>query len=770
MKRSDPSSSEASAPEPKKRKVAYSTYQKWRSELDRDCHTVTWLDCDTEVSGKKKIVTKLRCSVCSKFKTSIATRRNFSEKWLLGAESVRTSNIRDHAKADQHTHAMTLLKREHARMSGSDPTAYAPIARALNRISDAEKDQLRHKFDIAYFMAIEKISFRKFPQFCELEARHGVEIGTAYTNEIACKSFTHYIAESQHRQLFEKLAHAKFFSLLIDGSTDKGNADDEVFMAVWCDSSSTDEKMHTRTTYFHICRPKTVDANGLFLSLKSALLRLGISDVDTENCKRLVGIGSDGASANIARGGLKGLVQSQCEWVFWMWCLAHRLELAVKDALKGTTFDVVDDMLLKLYYIYEKAPKKCRELEEIVSDLKECITIDEGGIKPIRASGSRWVSHKLNAMRRILSKYGAYTGHLLALSEDRSVRSTDRAKFRGYYNQWLDAKYLLGCAIFVDVLTPCAIFSKVMQSNELDILAALTSLLCSVKETDKLSSLPLSRWPVYSATLKKVGDDNGKKVYQCQELKRFNEAEQYYTRHCEEFCEGVNACLRSRMEWSDQQLMRDIICVLATQGWEKIVEENLPLESVERLVAKFTIPLQGAQANCDKIQEEMQSLLQYAVHFISLSTLDYRAVWWRLFNAPSSSEWSNALTLVELLLSLPASNGKLERVFSQLNVVKTNKRTSLTNESLDDLLLLTSDSIPLKNFCPDDAIDLWWKDKVRRPHQRSRKQYKKRTPSTSSDLTVNESTDSSSQCESEEDSDDGTDLLGDWDDWMCASS
>ena len=262
MKRSDPSSSsEASAPELKKRKVAYTTYQKWKTELDRDCQTVTWLDCDTEVSSKKKIVTKLRCAVCSKFKTSIATRRNFSEKWLLGAESVRTSNIRDHAKADQHTHAMTLLKREHARKSGSDPTSYAPIARALNRISDAEKDQLRHKFDIAYFMAIEKISFRKYPQFCELEARHGVAIGSVYTNGIACKSFTHFIAESQRRRLFEKLAQARFFSLLIDGSTDKGNADDEVFMVVWCDSSSADEKMHT---YFHVCRPKTVDANGCF--------------------------------------------------------------------------------------------------------------------------------------------------------------------------------------------------------------------------------------------------------------------------------------------------------------------------------------------------------------------------------------------------------------------------------------------------------------------------------------------------------------------------
>ena len=53
--------------------------------------------------------------------------------------------------------------------------------------------------------------------------------------------------------------------------------------------------------------------------------------------------------------------------------------------------------------------------------------------------------------------------------------------------QWLDAKYLLGCAVFVYDLTPCAIFSKVLQSNELDILAALTSLLQTVKETEKLS-------------------------------------------------------------------------------------------------------------------------------------------------------------------------------------------------------------------------------------------------------------------------------------------
>ena len=45
--------------------------------------------------------------------------------------------------------------------------------------------QLRHKFDIAYFTAIEKISFSKYPRLCELEARHGVDIGKLYTNNVA---------------------------------------------------------------------------------------------------------------------------------------------------------------------------------------------------------------------------------------------------------------------------------------------------------------------------------------------------------------------------------------------------------------------------------------------------------------------------------------------------------------------------------------------------------------------------------------------------------
>ena len=109
-------------------------------------------------------------------------------------------------------------------------------------------------------------------------------------------------------------------------------------------------------------------------------------DAAVEDCKRLVGIRTDGAAENIASGGLKGLVEKELPWVYWMWCLAHRLELAIKDALKGTPFDFIDEMLLRLYYIY---PKKCRALEEIITELQGCLQFDDGGVRP--ASAGEWI-------------------------------------------------------------------------------------------------------------------------------------------------------------------------------------------------------------------------------------------------------------------------------------------------------------------------------------------------------------------------------------------
>lgn len=74
-------------------------------------------------------------------------------------------------------------------------------------------------------------------------------------------------------------------------------------------------------------------------------------------------MGADGASVNSGdKQGVRALVQEELSWVVFVWCMAHRLELALKDSLSDTFFKEVDEMLLRIYYLYEKSPKKYREL------------------------------------------------------------------------------------------------------------------------------------------------------------------------------------------------------------------------------------------------------------------------------------------------------------------------------------------------------------------------------------------------------------------------
>ena len=153
-------------------------------------------------------------------------------------------------------------------------------------------------------------------------------------------------------------------------------------------------------------------------------------------------------------------------------------------------------------------------------------------------------------------------------------------------------------------------------------------------------------------------------------------------------------------------------------------------------------------------------MISYAIQYIALAVLDYKSIWWRVFHAPNCSEWANVLVLAELLFSLPVSNGKLERVFSLLGTIKLDKRTQLSNETLDDLLLFNLDKLPLEKFNPNPGINFWWSAKARRPSQKARKQYKPRCKDQPSTSQATNSEDSESEVE---------DVLHDWDDLIQSS-
>ena len=110
-------------------------------------------------------------------------------------------------------------------------------------------------------------------------------------------------------------------------------------------------------------------------------------------------------------------------------------------------------------------------------------------------------------------------------------------------------------------------------------------------------------------------------------------------------------------------------------------------------------------------------MVEYAKKYLNLVQLDYKVIWWKLFNAVDATQWSNILCVIELLFCLPMANGHLKRVFSQLKLVKNTRRTSIREDTLDQVLRINVDGPPVSEWNAAGALDLWLREKTRRINQ-----------------------------------------------------
>ena len=170
----------------------------------------------------------------------------------------------------------------------------------------------KRKFDIAYMITKQNMTFSKMAPLCELHERHGVNLGNGYKNEKACATFVDYISLEQQHTIVNLLARAKFFSLQLDGSTDSGNVEDEVFLVVFSDPYSADGRIHVRNDFLTVRRLKRANAEGLMACLRATMGCLGVAKWES----KLIGVGCDGANVNMGTtGGMRGLLTQTMSWI-----------------------------------------------------------------------------------------------------------------------------------------------------------------------------------------------------------------------------------------------------------------------------------------------------------------------------------------------------------------------------------------------------------------------------------------------------------------------
>ena len=249
-----------------------------------------------------------------------------------------------------------------------------------------------------------------------MHAKNGIEnFGSSYGNANASAYFGYYIGKVLHEDLKNLISKSNYYLVLSDSSTDSSLTEQETIYILFIGGGVPALK------YFSIESVKVADSVGLEEFLENAFLRFGFKNY----YNKLVGLNLDGASVNIGRmNGLGKLVRDEAPWFEIVHFFNHKLELAIKDTFTTAKFyHNIDEMLTKLYYLYQKSPKRLQQLRELNDAYEKSIP------KPTKAYVTRWVDFKFQAMERILGNCDPYIIHLEQLAHsDSQPKKTRRNK------------------------------------------------------------------------------------------------------------------------------------------------------------------------------------------------------------------------------------------------------------------------------------------------------------------------------------------------------
>lgn len=84
-----------------------------------------------------------------------------------------------------------------------------------------------------------------------------------------------------------------------------------------------------------------------------------------------------------------------------------------------------------------------------------------------------------------------------------------------------------------------------------------------------------------------------------------------------------------------------------------------------------------------------------------------RSLKWDLVNTDYFHKYPNVLTLIDLVLTLPASSDEAARGFCQMKAAMMQKHSKLMFESITDFMVIQMNSPDISRFDPEKAIQLW---------------------------------------------------------------
>ena len=414
---------------------------------------------------------------------------NVSMSFLNGSTNFLLSSIKDYDSSachqrgkKQHSEAVAAGISLPPRRVEQHMPPNSAIAKVLQQMDEKDWDTVEKLHEISFNITLQGLPFTALRSQVEIEELHGVNFMGSYENETACKTFIFGISECFffEETVKKKLKLVNFITVLCDGSTGNSVTEQEVLYVIFVDP----ETFKPTIEFLEVVMPSdSQDAPGLKDAITATFKKHSLESV----LKKMVFLGSDGASVNSGKNsGLIKLFQEELPWLSFIWCFSHWLDLGLKDALNNY-MEPIETSLMHLFHLYKESFRKHRELKNLYELLQGQFEMFSR-VRPLKASGTWWIYHKIGAMGRLIEKIGFYTMHLQNVITA-THSSKDRSTLEGKFKILIDAKVLLRSSLFKDVLADAKTFSLLTQNQQMNFFDAVESTKDSYQRLPTISLL-----------------------------------------------------------------------------------------------------------------------------------------------------------------------------------------------------------------------------------------------------------------------------------------
>ncbi|KAK2492976.1 hypothetical protein MC885_017740, partial [Smutsia gigantea] len=614
-----------------------------------------------------EILNLMFCGLCRKH--GVKSKGN-QVSFCYGTDNFRTEFLSAHH-----------LSEAHAKASLMEATSGSPVNRAttelMRTMSKVTFRRVENLFRSCHAIAKTGRPLSDFIWMCKLDDMKGIDIGPVFRTNRSARIFTYFIAEVERRNLREKLEQSKFFSVISDGITDSSTEEAELVYVQFAQAG----KVHCQ-----IVGVQTIEKKDP-LAIKSAIektlernLQLSLSNQNWAN--KLVGFGSDGTSGSAGEtNGVALLLREIQPRVLTVYCFAHHLELSYKMVFQSIPlYNDVSDLLHSIYHFYHNSPLHKNSL----------ITAFKGlhlqPVMPSHIGGRRWLLGLQAALQNFLKGYPAIVQQLHSADEGRS--DTNHQKAKDLLEFLLQADIVKFIHFLVDVINILSILSRVNQNRN----SSIADIFATLESTLEMLRIYQTR--------------PGPKERRVDSVTHFHGNCLGGKGNISDVRNTVLTLLIKRLKSCFKDASEDVVkatTIGSFKLWPAKINQEFGEKEVSILTAHYEPVLEAANVRIEEVDTEWSMLkLEIYARFQNI-----RKLTWDFVNSVYLHKYPNILTLVDLVLTLPASSAEAERGFSQMKRTKSQMHAKIKAESMTDVLIIQLNSPDINNFDPRRAIHLW---------------------------------------------------------------